>query len=64
MGKIVSGKQWKIVLVGDIDPNWPDNPVQIGMMIQSALSLNMLLMQCFKWSNIEFSQLGQDFPTP
>ena len=64
MGQVVSGKQWKVVIVGDILPEWPDNPMQIGQMIQSALNLNMLLMQSFLWSNIEFSPLGQDFPTP
>ncbi len=64
MGKIVSGKQFKVVIVGNVDPSWPDNPAQIGMMIQSALSLNMLLMQSFAWSNIEFSPTGQDFPLP
>lgn len=64
MSKIVSGKQWKVVLVGNVPPEWPDNPVQIGHMLQSALSLNMLLMQSFSWSNIEFSPTGQDFPLP
>ena len=64
MGAIVSGKEWKIVLVGNIPPEWSDNPLQIGQMLQSAFSLNMLLMQQFSWSNIEFSLLGQDFPVP
>jgi len=64
MGQIISGKQWKIVLVGDIPPEWPDDPLHIATMLQSALNFNMLLMQSFKWSNIEISPPGQEFPLP
>lgn len=64
MGMIESGKQWKIVLVGDVNPQWGSDPVAIGVMLQSALSMNLALMQAFRWSNISFSQVGEQFPLP
>lgn len=61
---ILSGRQYKIEIVGDVLPAWGDNERQIGFMLQTALSLNMAMLETFRWSNIQFTAIGERFPIP
>lgn len=64
MSNLTTGKQWRVTLVGDIPPEWGDNDQHIGMMLHSAINMNMALMAAFRWSAVEFSMVGHNFPQP